>query len=234
MVARGYAGTMCELELDNWRRVMSVNMSGFDKNPFKVGDKVRVKASVLSTFPVVFKNFLSVKYAIVTGIESYRVFTNVDDEHTHFEHFEIYKEEKDMTQQTQQKTKRVPFSKEVWLKHKNAKVIWTPTEAEILYFDKWGGCDYDFIGVYKAPGAEYAASTFVEGDFPNMALEIPITTKRIPFNPELKDVKVFIERGNCPVKEWYVFSNGVVAVLPETSSYLTAKDQSELEMEIEE
>ena len=213
---------------------MSVNIAGFYKNPFRVGDKVKVNAKALQVFPNAFKNHLPVRYAVVTKIEGSTIFTDVDNSPTYFEHFELYKEEKDMTQQTQQKTKRVPFSKEVWLKHKNAKVIWTPTEAEILYFDKWGGCDYDFIGVYKAPGAEYAASTFVEGDFPNMALEIPITTKRIPFNPELKDVKVFIERGNCPVKEWYVFSNGVVAVLPETSSYLTAKDQSELEMEIEE
>ena len=93
---------------------MSVNMSGFDKNPFKVGDKVRVKASVLSTFPVVFKNFLSVKYAIVTGIESYRVFTNVDDEHTHYTHFEFYKEPEQEVMNKQPNTKRVPFTHELW------------------------------------------------------------------------------------------------------------------------
>lgn len=187
---------------------MSVNMSGFDKNPFKVGDKVRVKANVLSTFPVVFKNFLSVKYAIVTGIESYRVFTNVDDEHTHFEHFEIYKEseEKDMTQQTQQKTKRVPFTHELWekWKDKGGKVIYANgphTIKDMVCFSN-ATTTYRYAGYCEGRDCVYVC----EGD--DFSLEIPVTSKRIPFNPELKDAKVFY--GDTELIEWVQMNSGVV------------------------
>lgn len=219
---------------------MGVNMSGFDKNPFKVGDKVKVKSHILRTWPSIFSKYLPVECAIITRIVNNHVLTDVDNDPAHFEHFELYKEpcnnpEETMNQQTQQKTKRVPFSEESWLKHKNAKVIWTPTETEILYFDKWGG--YDFIGVYKPPGADYTATTFMDADFPNMALEIPVTTKRIPFNPELKNAKVFY--GKTELIEWICMSSGVVCgvhehIHPFKSLETALYHPNTLEMEIDE
>jgi hypothetical protein len=224
---------------------MGVNMSGFDKNPFKVGDKVKVKSHILRTWPSIFSKYLPVECAIITRIVNNHVLTDVDNDPAHFEHFELYKEpcnnpEETMNQQTQQKTKRVPFSEESWLKHKNAKVIWTPTETEILYFDKWGG--YDFIGVYKPPGADYTATTFMDADFPNMALEIPVTTKRIPFNPELKDAKVVCKHTSDEFVQWVQLVSGVVCgvIRHESEIGLGAGFTTELyhpnalEMEIEE
>lgn len=208
-------------------------------NPFKVGDKVKVKMHVLRAWPRAFKNYLPVQYAVVTKVEYNSIFTDVEDTPTHFEHFEFYKEEKDMNtqtiQQTQQKTKRVPFTPELWKQNQTAKTIWTPTETEILYFDKWGG--YDFIGVYKAPREEYAASIFVKGDFPNMAIEIPVTTKRIPFNPELKDAKVFY--GKIELIEWVRMSSDVVCGVHEQLSPFKSLETAlyhpnHLEMEIDE
>lgn len=220
---------------------MAVDMSGLDKNPFRAGDKVKVKTHVLRAWPCAFKNYLPVQYAVVTEVEYNCVFTDVEDTPTHFEHFEFYKEEKDMNQQTtpqtQPKTKRVPFTKESWRRNRTAKVIWTPSETEILYFAKWGGCGYDFIGVYKAPGEEYAASTFIEGDFPKMAIEIPVTTKRIPFNPELKDAKVFY--GKTELIEWVRMGSDVVCGVHEQLSPFKSLETAlyhpnHLEMEIDE
>lgn len=214
---------------------MAVNMSGFDKNPFKVGDKVRVKASVLSTFPVVFKNFLSVKYAIVTGVESYRVFTNVDDEHTHFEHFEIYKESEEKDMNNQPKTKRVPFTQELWEKWKDngGKVIHTPTGREVLQLAYFPEATHRHRYVYLIASGTFAYT----GTCDPLAIEIPITTKRIPFNPELKDAKVFIEGDmldfNIEIKEWYLFSNGFVALL-DYEDNVRIKHFCRVQMEIEE
>ena len=211
---------------------MSVNMSGFDKNPFKVGDKVRVKASVLSTFPVVFKNFLSVKYAIVTGIESYRVFTNVDDEHTHFEHFELYKEANEdvMNKQTQQKTKRVPFTHELWEKYKDKDAVVTTLNGRVL--EQFTCFNLRDVRVYAGVYTEVAP---LVGNYysHHLFLEIPITSKRIPFNPELKDAKVFTTDSNQPVADWVMFKDGQVAC-QWPSNYMGYYPINLLEMEIEE
>lgn len=215
---------------------MSVNMSGFDKNPFKVGDKVRVKANVLSTFPVTFKNFLSVKYAIVTGVESYRVFTNVDDEYTHFEHFELYKEpeEKDMAQQTQQKTKRIRFTHELWekWKDKGGKVIYANgphTIKDMVCFSN-ATTTYRYAGYCEERDCVYVC----EGD--DFSLEIPVTTKRIPFNPELKDAKVFY--GDTELIEWVQMNSGVVCGSYDTNGIdvviTNLYHPNDLQMEIEE
>lgn len=134
----------------------------------------------------------------------------------------------------EQKTKRIPFSVEAWKDNRGAKVFWKPTSTEILYFDCWRVGGASFIGVYKAPNCEYAASTFTTGDYHKMELEIPVTTKRIPFDPERKDAKVFIKADNSAIKEWYVFSNGLVAGMCGVSNYLTAFNQDSLEMEVEE
>lgn len=218
---------------------MSVNMSGFDKNPFKVGDKVRVKANVLSTFPVTFKNFLSVKYAIVTGVESYRVFTNVDDKYTHFEHFELYKEpeEKDMNQQAHQKTKRVPFTHELWEKYKDiAKIIYIPSGGEVLGFAYFPQADSRFRYAYLTRTG--TAPTFGSGE--SFYLEIPITTRRIPFNPELKDAKVLVKvfYGDTEMIEWVQMKSGVVCGSYDAGGFAgvitNLYHPNDLQMEIEE
>lgn len=213
---------------------MSVNMSGFDKNPFKVGDKVRVKASVLSTFPVVFKNFLSVKYAIVTGIESYRVFTNVDDEPTHFEHFEPYKEPEEKDMNSQQKTKRVPFTHELWekWKDKGGKVIYTPTGRQVLQLAYFPEADHRYRYVFLTkPGTVTSL-----GNCDWLAIEIPVTTKRIPFNPELKATKVFY--GDTELIEWVQMNSGVVCGSYDTGGIdgviTNLYHPNDLQMEIEE
>jgi hypothetical protein len=214
---------------------MSVNMSGFDKNPFKVGDKVRVKANVLNTFPVVFKNFLSVKYAIVTGIESYRVFTNVDDEPTHFEHFELYKEANEdvMNKQTQQKTKRIHFTHKLWEKWKDvAKIIYIPSGGEVLGFACFPEADSRFCYAYLTRSG--TAPAFGSGE--SFWLEIPVTAKRIPFNPELKDAKVFY--GDTELIEWVQMNSGVVCGSYDTGGIdgviTNLYRPNDLQMEIEE
>lgn len=211
-------------------------MSVQEHNPFKVGDKVRLLKSSYDFNPALWKKYMGYRYSIVTGLSDGLISTTEDKSPQHYTHFDFYKEEKDMAQQTQQKTKRVPFTKESWKRNQTAKVIWTPTETEILYFAKWGGCGYDFIGVYKAPGEEYAASAFVEGDFPSMAIEIHVTTKRIPFNPELKDAKVFY--GDTEMAEWIQMKSGVVCGSYDAGGFAgvitNLYHPNDLQMEIEE
>ena len=213
---------------------MSVNMSGFDKNPFKVGDKVRVKANVLSIFPVVFKNFLSVKYAIVTGVESYRVFTNVDDEYTHFEHFELYKEPEEKDMNNQQKTKRVPFTHELWekWKDKGGKVIHTPTGREVLQLAYFPEATHRHRYVYLIVPRAVTCT----GTCDPLAIEIPVTTKRIPFNPELKMAKAFY--GKTELTEWVQMTSGVVCGSYDTKGFdgitTSLYHPNDLQMEIEE
>lgn len=149
----------------------------------------------------------------------------------HQSHFDFYKEEKDMTQQTQQKTKRVPFTHELWENYKDvAKIIYIPSGGEVLGFAYFPQADSRFRYAYLTRTG--TAPTFGSGE--SFWLEIPVTTKRIPFNPELKDAKVFTKSHNRLVKEWHMFSTGVVATLCETDIVVTKHDCGELEMEIEE
>lgn len=211
---------------------MSVNIAGFYKNPFRVGDRVRVKDNVLIAFPAAFKNFLSVKYAIVTGIESYRVFTDVDDEPTHFEHFELYKEANEgvMTQQTQQKTKRVPFTHELWEKYKDKDVVVTTLNGRVL--EQFTCFNLRDVRVYAGVYTEVAP---LVGNYysHHLFLEIPVTSKRIPFNPELKDAKVFTTDSNQSVVDWVMFKDGRVAC-QWPNQYMGYYPTNLLEMEIEE
>lgn len=212
---------------------MSVNMSGFDKNPFKVGDKVRVKARVLSTFPVVFKNFLSVKYAIVTGVESHRVFTNVDDEPTHFEHFELYKESEEKDMNNQPKTKRVPFSVAAWVRHKDNASVYLNGKMCHTFLPMFNYQNDQGYALYQFNffgNVEYHSVWSFE-------IEIPVTSKRIPFNPELKDAKVFY--GDTELIEWVLMSSNVVCGVhtqthPFKSLETALYHPAHLEMEIEE
>lgn len=201
---------------------------------FNVGDKVIVSPSapdygVLQKYG--FKP--NTVYTISAFMNSERDFLWFEElkHYAHQSHFDFYKEEKDMTQQTQQKTKRVPFTHELWESgNKTANVYYLATQRQLcglVCFEQVNN-PYKYAGYAKYNDCIYVCSE------DEMSLEIPVTTKRIPFNPELKDAKVFIKRGNCLVKEWHLFSNEAVAVLPKSSRLLSAKDKSELEMEIEE
>lgn len=217
---------------------MVVNMSGLDKNPFRAGDKVKVKMHVLRAWPHAFKNYLPVQYAVVTKVEYNSIFTDVEDTPTHFEHFEFYKEEKDMntqtTQQTQQKTKRVPFIHELWEKYKDAaKIIYIPSGGEVLGFAYFPQADSRFRYVYLTRAG--TAPTSDSGK--SFCLEIPVTTKRIPFNPELKDAKVFYEK--TELIEWVRMSSDVVCGVHEQLSPFKSLETAlyhpnHLEMEIDE
>lgn len=218
---------------------MVVNMSGLDKNPFRAGDKVKVKMHVLRAWPRAFKNYLPVQYAVVTEVDYNCVFTDVEDTPTHFEHFEFYKEEKDMNQQTtqqaQQRTKRVPFTHELWekWKGKGGKVIYVPTGKQVMQLAYFPEADhrYRYVCLTTLGSCTHATDTEY------LALEIPITTKRIPFNPELKDAKVFYEK--TELIEWVRMSSDVVCGVHEQLSPFKSLETAlyhpnHLEMEIDE
>jgi hypothetical protein len=143
-----------------------------------------------------------VKYAVVTKLDSVYVFTDVDSDPTNFEHFELYKEpEVDVMTKpdTQQKTKRVRFTHELWekWKDKGGKVIYVPTDKQVMQIVYFPEADHRYHYVYlTTPGTVTSMGTCDPLD-----IEIPVTTKRIPFNPELKDAKVFY--GNTELIELY-------------------------------
>ena len=217
--------------------MMSVNMSGIDKNPFRVGDKVKVKRPVLRAFPDSFKCYLPVQYAVVTHIDGNIVFTDVDDAPTHFEHFELYKEpEVDVMTKpdTQQKTKRVRFTHELWekWKDKGGKVIHVPTDKQVMQIVYFPEADHRYHYVYlTTPGTVTSMGTCDPLD-----IEIPVTTKRIPFNPELKNAKVFY--GKTELIEWFHLRTGLVCGTHEWAASFKGMESSlyyssDLEMEIE-
>lgn len=217
---------------------MSVNMSGIDKNPFRVGDKVKVKPHVLLTWPRAFKNYIPIQYAVVTKLDSVHVFTDVDSDPTNFEHFELYEEpEVDVMTKpdTQQKTKRVRFTHELWekWKDKGGKVIYVPTGKQVLQLAYFPEADHRYRYVYlTTPGTVTSMGTCDPLD-----IEIPVTTKRIPFNPELKDAKVFY--GNTELIEWVKMSSDVVCGVHEQLSPFKSLETAlyhpnHLEMEIDE
>ncbi len=218
--------------------MMSVNMSGIDKNPFRIGDKVKVKSNVLRTWPRAFKNFLHVKYAVVTKLDSVYVFTDVDSDPTNFEHFELYKEpEVDVMTKpdTQQKTKRVRFTHELWekWKDKGGKVIYVPTDKQVMQIVYFPEADHRYRYVYlTTPGTVTSMGTCDPLD-----IEIPVTTKRIPFNPELKDAKVVCKHTSDKLSEWvYMTSSVVCGVINRGDGGFTTElyHPNYLEMEIEE
>lgn len=208
---------------------MSVNMAGFYKNPFRVGDKVKVNATALRTFPDAFKNYLSVRYVVVTKIDGATVFTDVDNRPTYFEHFELYKEPEETTIQ-QPKTKRTPFTHELWEKYKDVATPYYKqlTVFQLAYFEGTTK-GYTLAGVLSDQ-----LSRFYESE---IDLEIPITTKRIPFNPELKDAKVVCKFTSDELSEWvYMTSNVVCGVINREGGGFTTElyHPNYLEMEIEE
>lgn len=209
---------------------MAVNMSGIDKNPFRVGDKVKVKSPVLRAWPRAFKNYLPVKYAVVTKLDNIHVFTDVDDAPTHFEHFELYRESSEDVMK-QQKTKRVPFSKAAWEKYKGVATPYYNENSAVSQLTYFEGSTTAFTLAGTVAGQ---LSRFYGSE---IELEIPITTKRIPFNPELKGTKVFY--GKTELIEWFYLRTGLVCGTYELVAAFKGMESllyhpSDLEMEIDE
>lgn len=214
---------------------MSIRVSVREHNPFKVGDKVKVKKSSFDFEPSLWDAYRGYKYSVVTKVNDIQIVTSEDPSPTHYQHFELYEEEKDMTpqttQQAQQKTNRVPFTHELWekWKDKGGKVIYVPTGKQVMQLAYFPEADhrYRYVCLTTLGSCTHATDTEY------LALEIPVTTKRIPFNPELKDAKVFTTDGNQSVVDWVMFKDGQVACQWH-NQYMSYYPTNYLEMEIEE
>lgn len=204
-------------------------------NPFKVGDKVKLLKSSYDFNPILWRKYDGYRYSIVTGLFDGQISTTEDIRPQHYSHFELYKEEKDMTPQTtpqsQQKTKRVPFTHELWEKRKDkgGKVIYVPTGKQVMQLAYFPEADHRYRYVYLTTLGSCTHATDTE----YLALEIPITTKRIPFDPELKDAKVFTTDSNQSVVDWAMFKDGQVAC-QWPNQYMGYYPTNYLEMEVEE
>jgi hypothetical protein len=203
-------------------------------NPFKVGDKVKLKKSSYEFDPIFWKKYGEYKYSVVVGVDGQQIFTTEDNSRQHYTHFEFYEDEKEMAQQSQQKTKRVPFTHELWekWKDKGGKVIYSPTGGQVLQLAYFPEADHRYRYVYlTTPGTVTRMGTCDP-----LNLEIPVTTKRIPFNPELKDAKVFY--GETELTEWFRAKTGVICGTHAVNNF-DGEDTSlyhpnYLQMEIEE
>jgi len=210
-------------------------------NKFKVGDKVELKHDTYGFLAKAGFRMGKVYTVKEVDTETDRVYVKETLGCIHYTHFELYKEP---TQEKQpMKTKHIPFSEDSWTKNRTCSVFWKPTNTVILYFNRWlDGHDSRFIGVCKATESEYCATTFSQYDFSNMELEIPVTTKRIPFDASRKDAKVLLAHANSRVEliEWVQMekSSVVVGVTEDKldcGGFFTAiYHPNDLEMEIEE
>lgn len=201
-------------------------------NPFKVGDKVKIKEypyGIFSRAGLKLKTIYTVRQ-----VEFDRLYLKETLGRIHYTHFEFYKEEKDMTQQTQPKTKRVPFTHELWEKYKDvAKIIYIPSGGEVLGFAYFPQADSRFRYAYLTRTGTVPTC----GSGESFWLEIPVTTKRIPFNPELKDAKVVCKHTSDELCSWvYMVSSVVCGVINHEGGGYTTElyHPNTLEMEIEE
>lgn len=194
-------------------------------NPFKVGDKVKIKEDpygILSRSG--FK--LNTVYTVMEFKDFKREVLYFEETSSplHYSHFELYKEEKDMTPQAQQKTKRVPFN---------------PLLKDAVVFTKLGNHLVKEWYVFSTGVVATLCENFLhttKHDQGELEMEIPVTTKRIPFNPELKDAKVFY--GKIELIEWVRMSSDVVCGVHEQLSPFKSLETAlyhpnDLEMEIE-
>ena len=204
-------------------------------NPFKVGDKVKIKEDPYGIFSRAgFK--LNTIYT-VRQVEFDRLYLKEALGCIHYTHLELYKEEKDMTlqttPQTQPKTKRVPFTHDLWEKWKDNGGEVTTMNGRVL--DQFTCFNLRDVRVYAGVYTEVAplVGTYYSH---HLFLEIPITTKRIPFNPELKDAKVFY--GGVELIEWVQMKSGVVCGSYDSDGFAgvitNLYHPNDLEMEIEE
>ncbi len=210
-------------------------------NTFKIGDKVRVREDRYGILARAgFK--LNTTYTVagidqigIDGIGGGSVYLKETRGCLHYTHLALYKEANEdvMTQQTQQKTKRIHFTHKLWEKWKDvAKIIYIPSGGEVLRFAYFPEADSRFCYAYLTRSG--TAPAFGSGE--SFWLEIPVTAKRIPFNPELKDAKVFY--GDTELIEWLQMNSGVVCGSYDTGGIdgviTNLYHPNDLQMEIEE
>lgn len=211
-------------------------------NTFKIGDKVRVREDVYGILARAgFK--LNTTYTVagidgigIDGIGGGSVYLKETRGCLHYTHLKLYKEANEdvMTQQTQQKTKRVPFTHELWekWKDKGGKVIYAngPHIIKDMVCFSNATTTYRYAGYCEGRDCVYVC----EGD--DFSLEIPVTSKRIPFNSGLKDAKVFY--GDTELIEWVQMNSGVVCGSYDTNGIdgviTNLYHPNYLQMEIEE
>lgn len=212
-------------------------MSVQEHNPFKVGDKVKLLKRSYEFNPIFWRKYDGFKYSFVKGVIGDTISTSEDSSPQHYSHFEFYEEEKDMTlqttPQTQPKTKRVPFTHDLWEKWKDNGGEVTTMNGRVL--DQFTCFNLRDVRVYAGVYTEVAplVGTYYSH---HLFLEIPITTKRIPFNPELKDAKVFY--GGVELIEWVQMKSGVVCGSYDSDGFAgvitNLYHPNDLQMEIEE
>ena len=199
-------------------------------NTFKIGDTVKLLKSSYDFSPFAWRMYDGYVYSTVTHVVGDQIVTTEDSKPTHYSHFELYKEpEEDVMKQ--QKTKRVPFSKAAWEKYKGVATPYYDENSAVSQLTYFEGSTTAFALAGTVAGQ---LSRFYESE---IELEIPITTKRVPFNPELKDAKVFY--GKTELIEWRCMSSGVVCGVHEHESPFKSLETAlyhpnHLEMEIDE
>lgn len=202
------------------------------KNPFKVGDKVRLTGVAWDRSGTWYlSGYSRDTVTTVTEVEGNSVITSADTkgDPAHYSHFELVTEETKMT-----KTKRIPFDMQAWEKWKDegGKVIYTPTGHEVLQL----ACFPEATLTYRYIFIIAQNAHVIGNDGSDLSLEIPVETKRIPFNPALRDAKVFWRSNE--LTEWVQMKSGVVC-----GTYIDVQDGMEetlcfhpnaLVMEVEE
>jgi len=203
-------------------------------NTFKIGDTVKLLKSSYDFSPFAWRMYDGYVYSTVTHVVGDQIVTTEDSKPTHYSHFELYKEPSEdvMNKQTQQKTKRVPFSVAAWTKYKDV--------AKVYLNGKLCDAFLPMLNYQNDQGyALYKLSFFGDAGYYSVwgfELEIPVTTKRIPFNPELKGTKVVCKHTSDKLSEWvYMTSSVVCGVINREGGFTTELyHPNYLEMEIDE
>lgn len=199
-------------------------------NTFKIGDTVKLLKSSYDFSPFAWRMYDGYVYSTVTHVVGDQIVTTEDSKPTHYSHFELYKEPSEDVMK-QQKTKRVPFSKAAWEKYKGVATPYyneTSVVSQLTYFEG-STTAFTLAGTVAGQLSRFYGS--------EIELEIPITTKRIPFNPELKGTKVFY--GTIELIEWFHLRTGLVCGTHKLVAAFKGMESamyhpSDLEMEIDE
>lgn len=196
-------------------------------NTFKIGDTVKLLKSSYDFSPFAWRMYDGYVYSTVTHVVGDQIVTTEDSKPTHYSHFELYKEPSEdvMNKQTQQKTKRIPFN---------------PSLGDAAVFTKLGNHLVKEWHVFSTGVVATLCENFLhttKHDQIELEMEVPITTKRIPFNPGLKGTKVFY--GKTELIEWFYLRTGLVCGTYEWVAAFKGMESllyhpSDLEMEIDE
>lgn len=137
------------------------------------------------------------------------------------------------------KYKVIPFSAEAWKTWKGDERVKVFHHTNPISQFTMFNCDSEYVaaGVYEHLEGYRNLVKIHLSDFQNMKLQIPVTTKRIPFNPELKDAKVMY--GDTELIDWHQMKSGVVCGTRELNDGFNGQDTNlyhpnSLTMEIEE